>query len=221
MPGGPGEQCTHPAPPIPLPPELSARLLGLTGPPRSTRGGLPPHTERAAESLGCGELLAPESGCGGDVLLICTECGESFGHHEALIAHQRGHAGQRAGPFPCPQCQKGFKHRRGDLHAHLRTHTGERPFACPECGLRFPSRRNLACHQRQHPDLGPHRCQQCGRSFRHKRNLVRHQRGHAGTQPYHCPQCGDGFCYKQSLVAHQREHHSAPERQALVANLSY
>ncbi|XP_077664755.1 uncharacterized protein LOC144260088 isoform X1 [Eretmochelys imbricata] len=228
---------------------------------REERSGTPGSrevkAESVAESLGCGELLAPGSGCVGGVLLICTECGESFGHHEALIAHQRGHAGQAAGPFTCPQGQKGFEHRaslvahrcvhtgerpyacaqcgrgsrcktclavhpgahcgqrphgcpqcsaaslqRGDPHAHLRPHTGARPFARPAGGLRFPSRRALACH----PGLGPHRCPQCGHSFRHKRNLVRHQRGHAGGQPYRCPQCGDGFCYKQSLVAHQREH---------------
>ncbi len=45
-------------------------------------------------------------------------------------------------PQQCPVCQK-IIHGAGKLPRHMRTHTGEKPFQCPDCGVRFTRYRDL------------------------------------------------------------------------------
>ncbi|KAJ7688622.1 hypothetical protein B0H17DRAFT_839972, partial [Mycena rosella] len=53
--------------------------------------------------------------------------------------------------FICPifSCGRLFKHME-HLRWHLRTHTMERPFACPRCNKRFSRSDNLNQHVRRH-----------------------------------------------------------------------
>ncbi|NXX62867.1 ZN629 protein, partial [Scopus umbretta] len=50
-----------------------------------------------------------------------------------------------------------------ELIQHQRSHSGEKPFACAECGKRFGHGATLAKHRRLHLGLQPHRCGDCGR----------------------------------------------------------
>ena len=62
-------------------------------------------------------------------------------------------------------------------------HTGESPYACPQCGRRFKELGNLYTHQRIHSGATPYCCQQCGRSFRHLGTYKSHRctPGHLGA----------------------------------------
>lgn len=47
-------------------------------------------------------------------------------------------------PQQCPVCQK-IIHGAGKLPRHMRTHTGEKPFQCSACGVRFTRYLHLIC----------------------------------------------------------------------------
>ena len=59
---------------------------------------------------------------------LCPECGCSFTSVSTLIDHRkRKHEQKRE--HPCDMCPKAFFTRQ-ELAAHVRTHTGDKPFIC-------------------------------------------------------------------------------------------
>ncbi|XP_015172579.1 PREDICTED: regulatory protein MIG1-like [Polistes dominula] len=70
----------------------------------------------------------------------------------------------------CSYCNRVFP-REKSLQAHLRTHTGERPYLCdhPGCSRRFTQSGQLKTHQRLHTGEQPFKCstEGCERRFTH------------------------------------------------------
>ena len=75
----------------------------------------------------------------------CGNCYDVFAQFEA---YQR-HCYMLHSRFACPYCSTSFANRR-NLQRHARKHTGERPYQCSECSLRFYRDDNLRKHKLTH-----------------------------------------------------------------------
>ncbi|XP_055024962.1 transcriptional repressor scratch 2 [Misgurnus anguillicaudatus] len=99
----------------------------------------------------------------------CPTCDKVYVSMPALAMHILTHDLKHK----CHVCSKAFS-RPWLLQGHMRSHTGEKPFACAHCGKAFADRSNLRAHMQTHSAFKSYSCKRCNKTFALKSYLNKH-----------------------------------------------
>lgn len=138
---------------------------------------------------------------------VCYECTECGKRIRSPHTYQ-DHLRIHSGerPFQCPQCPRTFRISQG-LTRHVReVHERRRTYACEICGDRFGNKRNLDQHRNRHTNERPYRCETCGSSYNQKAALLIHSRIHSAERSFVCRVCSKGFHTRTKLELHESTH---------------
>ena len=102
----------------------------------------------------------------------CASCGKQFAYDSQLTDYRKTHMKKKPHICSHPNCTKDFTHRY-DLLKHERTHC-KGTHKCDSCDFTTKDVRNLHQHSRTHTGETPYQCKDCGKQFKFYMQKKRH-----------------------------------------------
>ena len=148
-------------------------------------------------------------------------CEEKFNSKDNLVKHvNQSHVDVSDKPFICEwvDCHRKRKpfQQLNMIVAHMRHHTGEKPYGCQieGCDKAYSRLENLKTHVRSHKGEKPYRCKWpgCTKAFNNTSDCSKHQaRVHSNEKAYVCraPYCNKRYTDPSSLRKHVKNTHGA------------
>lgn len=159
---------------------------------------------------------------------VCSHCGKAYTREGALKQHistfhfdteeLSQNQKQQKKVHVCEYCKKHFGHF-GHFKEHLRKHTGEKPYECPDCHEKFARNSTLKCHMAACQNGAGakkgrkkvYECQVCSSVFNSWDQFKDHLVSHTGVKPYHCTMCDMWFTHTKDLRTHLKVVHSVED----------
>ncbi|XP_056142304.1 zinc finger protein 420-like [Lampris incognitus] len=200
----------------------------------SAQSSDPPISERSAASTceepedsspsrrrGANKKSKPEP------VLLCVDCGSSFGLVSELVAHRKSQHGLEEALHRCFVCGESFLnttlflyHRKQHRQKGEEKEMGEATMTSEEDsqidtmeGQDATSSSSTSSFTKPEMFL----CTQCGESFNSEEGLAIHRKSKHGLQEalHHCSQCGKDFMNTTQYLYHRRLHRSNPGTEAV------
>lgn len=102
--------------------------------------------------------------------------------------------GNKKTTIVCGLCERNFSSNH-NLVAHMKTHTGEKPFTCHICTKSFQSISNLNVHVQIHSSEKLFKCETCEKTFVTKAYLSQHIKCHTMKPLHKCNICSARMKY--------------------------